>query len=252
MAVGLRLKSSRFSKRRGFDMARFDLNDALQNTKPAPGRRFSLDDAMAEHGQAAPDQFKQTSAGIRQTQSERLPVNPSLPEGWQHNAAMVGSSLVKGVAGIPDSIIQTPRNVINLSKAGAGAQLMGLAAVLQKGLGIGGGPEAMLDTLHTLGLDDTPSNPIPYVPAIPAHPVTSGIDAGLQAVTGRGLEQPQTAAGAIGAEGKEVVPLVADADAEADGVNGPLLANDLLAVRQVGRRLERQRRRVKGAIELFR
>jgi len=174
-------------------MARFDLNDALQNTKPAPGRRFSLDDAMAQHGQAAPDQFAQTRAGIRQTQSERLPVNQSLPEGWQHNAAMVGSSIVKGVAGIPDGIIQTPRNVINLSKAGAGAQLMGLAALLQKGLGVGGGPEAMLDTLHTLGLDDTPSNPIPYATAIPAHPVTSGIDTGLQAVTGHGLEQPQTA-----------------------------------------------------------
>lgn len=173
-------------------MARFDLNDALQNTKPAPGRRFSLDDAMADHGQAAPDQFKQTRAGIRQTQSERLPVGQSLPGGWQHNAAMVGSSIVKGVAGIPDSIIQTPRNAINLGKAAAGGASMLVADMLRDYLGVGDGAPGLVGALESIGLTDTPDNPIPGISSIPAYPVTSGIDAGLRAVTGTGLAQPST------------------------------------------------------------
>ena len=173
-------------------MPRFDLNEALNSAKQPAGKpRFSLDEALAASGQDDP--FTRTKAGMRPATSDTaIPVNPAQPESWQHKAGLVASSVAKGLAGIPDSIIQTPRNLMNVSKAVTSTQAMLLADALRSGLGIGPGAEGMVGYLEKAGWTDTPDNPVPFVDAIPAHPVTSGIDAGLRAVTGTGLAQPET------------------------------------------------------------
>lgn len=138
------------------------------------------------------DPFAQTKRGARQTRDDRIPVNQPTPWNWRRDAALAASSAVRGVAGIPDSVVQTPRNAINLGKAAAGGASMLVADMLRDYLGVGDGAPGLVGALDSIGLTDTPDNPIPGISSIPAYPVTSGIDAGLRAVTGTGLAQPET------------------------------------------------------------